>query len=442
MLNLVLPAAAAAGLRRFLMVGVGLLALAPGHAAEPLDSIVAVVNDQVIVRSELDARIRDIVVQLAQRGTRLPPREIVERQVLEQLIQRKVQLQAAERLGVKVDDTTLAKAIGRIAERNNMDLLQMADVLEKDGMSFDRFREDTREQIILERLKERQVRSKVVVTDQEIRQFMKNKARQLSQRSAVNLSHILVATPDGASADAIDRARQRIAEIQRRLQQGDDFAELAVTYSDDRNALNGGEIGWLKMGEVPDLALEAAQTLEVGAVSDPIRSSSGFHLLRLNDFRGESGAVVRQTSARHILIRTNEVVSDQDAETRLRQLKFRADNGEDFAALARSHSEDTASAIKGGDLGWVNPGDMVPAFEKEMDKLAAGSISEPFRTQFGWHLLQVLERRAHDNAADLQRQKAREMLVEKKTAEATQLWLRRLRDEAFVETYLRTEGGY
>ena len=401
-----------------------------------LDRIVAVVDQDVIVGSELDQEITMILTQIQQRGTRLPPRGVIERQVLERMINKRLQLQAAKRLGIKVDDSTLARAIGNIAEKNGITLGELRDTLEAEGVSFTSFREDTREKIILARLRAQEVVNRITVTEREIQHFLERNLGQASERAAVHLQHILIATPEGASPEQSRSAKEKAQRLVEELRAGADFAELALIHSDGRQALEGGDLGWMKLSEVPSLATDAARNLEAGGISDPIRSASGFHIIRIAEVKGGERQMITQTHARHILIKTNELVSDQDAQTRLTQLRHRLVGGDDFAVIARSHSEDTGSAIKGGDLGWVNPGDTVPSFEQEMDSLQPGGISQPFRSPFGWHIVQVLERREHDNTDQMLKTKAQEKIRERKADEATEIWLRRLRDEAYVELRL------
>ena len=426
-------------LKQLIVTGLlALLATAPASALE-IDRIVAVVNEDVIVRSELEHEITVILAQIEDRGTRLPPREVIERQVLERVINKRLQLQAAQRLGINVDDATLARTIGNIASKNNMSLTDLRDTLEAEGVSFANFREDTRTQIMLARLRNQEVIKRIAITDREVDNFIERSIDQLSQRSTVRLQHILVGTPEGATPEVIQSAQEKTLQLLQELQEGADFAELALTHSDGRHALEGGDLGWMNMPQVPTLAVSLARTLERGEIGSPIRSASGFHIFRMMDYKGSSQQLITQTHARHILIKTNEVVADQDARTRLQQLRIRLVSGEDFTAMARSHSDDTASAIKGGDLGWVSLGDTVPDFEEQMNKLGPGQISEPFRSPFGWHLVQVLNRRQHDNTSEMLKTKARELIRERKADEATELWLRRLRDESYVEIRLGRE---
>lgn len=406
---------------------------------QPLDSIVAVVNDDVIVQSELNAEIDLVLPELQARGTAIPSQAVLEKQVLERLILKRVQLQQAQRLGIEVDDATLNEAMNSIAGRNGMSLEQLRDTLESGGVSFDDFREDTRMQILTSRLQQQEVFQNIRVSDGEVDRFLQQEGDSLIERREVRLQHILVALPDNPSSAQVDAAKRKIDGLLRRIRGGERFADLAASNSDGRRALEGGDLGWFPMAEVPSLAVEPAQTLSKGEVSAPIRSPSGFHLIGISDIKGDQPEPISQTNARHILIRTSEVVSDDDAKRRLEQLRLRLVGGDDFATLARAHSDDTGSALKGGDLGWVNPGDTVPDFEEQMDKLAPNEISQPFQSPFGWHLVQVLERRKQDTTDELMRMKAEEALRQRKGEEATDVWLRQLRDDAYVE--LRMDDG-
>jgi peptidyl-prolyl cis-trans isomerase SurA len=428
---------------RAMLTGLALtLATANAHAqVQPLDAIVAVVNDDVIVQSELDEQIDLLIPELQASGAAIPDPKTLQEQVLDELILERLQMQRAQTLGIEVDETSLNGALNSIAGRNGMDLMQLREALEANGLSFEAFREDTRRQILTSRLQQEEVVKDIRVSDPEVDRFMATERDSLLTRSQVRLSHILIALPENPSEAQVAKARAEASELARRIRGGEDFASLARARSDGGRAQDGGDLGWFPIAEVPSLAAQPAQTLNRGELTDPIRSPSGFHLIKVSDIKGDEPKPVTQTNARHILIRTSEIVSDQDAQRRLEQLRIRIVGGDDFATLARSHSDDTGSALAGGDLGWVNPGDTVPAFEREMDALAPGAISQPFQSPFGWHILQVIERRDQDTADELLRLRAKDALRLRKAEEAKELWLQRLRDEAYLEIRLDELDG-
>ena len=398
-----------------------------------LDRIVAVVNDEVITRNDLDERVNLAFAQLRRQGTPPPPREVLEKQLLDRMINDRVQLQYAKETGLRVDDIELDRAINRIAEENKLTLAQLRQALERDGVPFAKFREDIRNEIITVRLREREVDNRIVVTDAEIDNFIKARQAQVGVSDEYNLSHILVTVPEKASPEQIQARRARAEEALSQVKAGTDFRQVAATFSDAPDALQGGNMGWRDASRLPTLFAEALQKLKPGEVSELLRSPNGFHLLRLNDRRGAaSPVIVSQTHARHILIKTNELVSEDEARRRLIALKERLDNKADFAELARAHSED-ASSVKGGDLGWLSPGDTVPEFERAMNQLKPGEVSDPVKTPFGWHLIQVLERRDQDVTQERKRLEARRALRERKTEEAFEDWVRQARDRAYVE---------
>jgi peptidyl-prolyl cis-trans isomerase SurA len=410
--------------------------VAPAQQKPPpiivLDRIAAVVNDEVITRNELEERLRFAMRQLREQGTPPPPRETLEKQLLERMVSDRVQLQFAKETGLRVDDVELDRAIGRIAQDNKLSPQQLRQVLQKDGIPFNKFREDIRSEIIMTRLREREVDTKIVVTESEIDNFL-----ALQQRADVeddyNVSHILVVVPENASPEQIQTRRARAEEAYAQLKKGADFRQVAAAFSDAPDALQGGNMGWRQSSRLPTIFTEALKPLRGGELSPILRSANGFHILRLNDRRGGGAPViVQQTHARHILLKTNELVSENEARSRLLALKERLDNKADFAALARAHSED-ASATKGGDLGWLLPGDTVPEFERAMTLLKPGEVSPPVQTPFGWHLIQVLERRSEDMSKERQRLAARQALRARKSDEAYQEWVRQLRDRAYIE---------
>ncbi len=422
--------------RAALALGVTLLWPAAGVMAQSLDAIVAVVNDDVVVQSEVEHETSLVIPQLQQEGTAVPPPDQLRKQVLERLILKRLQQQRARVLGITVDDATVLEALSSIAARNGLSIEELQATLEAGGIRFADFREDTRMQILTSRLQNQEVVRNIQVTDQEVDRFLAREADSLIPREQVRLSHILVALPDNPTPAQEAAAEKKANGLLTRIRGGADFASVAAAQSDGRTALEGGDLGWFEMAAVPSLASDLAYSLGKGEVSGLLRSPSGFNIIKLVDIKGGAPDSVTQTNARHILVRTNELVSEEDARTRLNQLRQRIQGGDDFATLAQAHSDDTGSALKGGDLGWVSPGDTVPEFEEVMDALTPGQVSEPFESPFGWHIVQVQERRSQDTADDLLRLKAREAIQRRKAEEATEAWLRQLRDEAYVEVRL------
>lgn len=415
---------------KYLLVG---LLLANSVWAAPLDRIVAVVNNEVVLDSELVEMEQTVRQQLRQRNATIPSSEILRRQVLERIIMQRLQIQRAEMSGIRVTDDALNAAIRQIAESNNLTLRQFRDALESDGYDFAEFRETIREEMVINRLRKAEVEDSIVVSEREVDNFLATQNLQGDSEQAFRLLHILVALPDAPAPEQVQAAEQKLAEIQDLLNQGGDFSEVAAGYSDGQNALEGGDLGWRKQAELPTLFASVVPNLAVGEVSDVIRSGSGFHLVKLAEKRSEETHLVKQTKARHILINTNELVTDEVAQNRLNQLRERITNGEDFAELARAHSEDTGSAIDGGSLGWASPGVMVPEFEEVMNSLGEGEMSEVFQSRFGWHLVRVEERREQNMADEFNRNKAREQLKQRKIEEDLESWLRAMRDEAYIE---------
>lgn len=401
-----------------------------------IDRIVAVINNEVITRNALEERTLFALRQLRQQGTPPPPRAVLEKQLLERLITDRVQLDIAKQTGLSVDDVELERAIGRIAEENKLSFPQLRAAIERDGIPFDRFREDIRNEIILTRLREREVSNKIVVTESEIDNFINTQQAQAGVNDEYNLSHILVVVPEQASPEQIQLRQARAEQALAQLRSGADFRQIAATFSEAPDALQGGSMGWRESSRLPTIFVDALKTMRVGETSALLRSANGFHILRLNDQRGsQTPIIVQQTRARHILIKTNELISENDARSRLTNLKERLDNKADFSELARVHSEDT-SASRGGDLGWISPGDTVPEFERAMSALKPGEISAPVRSPFGWHIIQVLERRNEDMSKERLRLMARQALRERKSDEAYQEWVRQLRDQSYIDIRL------
>jgi len=411
----------------------GLLLCGPARAAPvEVDRIVAVVNSGVITEIELNRRVDQVLRQMAMQKTQAPPRRQLTRQVLERMITEKAVMQIAEDSNIRFDGPVLDRAIARIAQNNNLGPEAFRKALEADGVDFRAFREQIRTEMTISRLREREAENKVVVTDAEIDNFLAGQA-QSDQRNEYRLAHILILTPEGASPEKLGQLRAKAAAALAELRGGADFAQVSAAYSDAENALRGGELGWRNEGQLPELFLRALVNLKVGDVSDVLRSGNGFHVFKLLEKRGrDAQTVVRQTRARHILVKTNEIVGDADARNRLLQLKERIEHGGDFSALAKQHSDDL-SASRGGDLNWLNPGDTVPQFERAMDALRPGEVSEPVQSPFGWHLIQVQERRDQDVTEERKRLEARRVIRERKTEEAFEDWVRQARDRAYVE---------
>lgn len=400
-----------------------------------IDRIVAVVNNEVITRHELNERLKRAASQLARQGTPAPPRAEMERLLLERMITDRAVIQYARENGLRVEDTELDRAIDRIAQDNQMVAAQLRLALEKEGIPYARFREDIRGEIYMARLREREVLERIVVTDSEIDNLLAA-AQQGVARDEYNISHILVRVPENASPEQVQERQARAEQALKQLNSGTDFRQIAASFSEAPDALQGGAMGWREFDRLPTLFAEALVKMKPGESSSVLRSPNGFHIVRLNERRGgQQQAVVQQTRARHILIKVSEIVSESEGRNRMLTLKERLDNKTDFAQLARAHSEDT-SASRGGDLGWLSPGDTVPEFERVMDKLQPGQISEPVRSPFGWHLIEVLERRNADMTNERRRLAARQTLREKKSDEAFQEWLRQTRDRAYVEIRL------
>ena len=424
--------------RLLLALGLALLCTAArAERVELVDRIVAVVGKEVITLSELNDRVAFAERQLRRQGTPLPDRNVFERQILERLVLDKAQLQQAKESGIRVEEAQLDRALERIAESNNVTLPAFRQMLEKDGVPFDKFREEVREQILIQRLRQREVDDRIEVSDGEVELYLEEHKSEGGARTEYNLAHILVRLPDQASPEQIERARARADKAHAEAVAGADFGKLAASYSDGPDALKGGVLGWRSEDRLPELFVDAAKKMKPGDVSAVLRSPGGFHILKLLDQRGaEQGPKVEQTHARHILVRTSELVSEAEARRRLEEIRRRiVTGGADFGAQARLYSED-GSASNGGDLGWLLPGDTVPEFERAMDALKVGEVSQPVKTPFGWHLIQVLGRRAAGLTPERQRMQARQAIKERKADEAYQEWLRQLRDRTYVELRL------
>jgi peptidyl-prolyl cis-trans isomerase SurA len=417
------------------------LFVSPASAArEPIeaDHIVAVVGNEVITYYELRTRLESALKQLQKQGTPLPPQDVLERQMLERLIMDRIQLQYAVENGLRVDDAQLDQAIGRIAASNKLTVQQFRQALDKDGIDYAKFREEIRNELTTVRLREREVDSKLVISDGEIDNYLANQVAN-GGGEEYQLAHILLRAPESASPEQLQKLRLRGEQALKRAKAGENFAELTAAFSDAPDALQGGNLGWRPLDRLPQLYAETAARLEPDAVSDLLRSSAGFHIVKLIAKRGGSApASVQQTRARHILIRVNEVMSESEARRKLENVRERIVNGVDFAEQARLYSQD-GSAAKGGELGWLNPGDTVPEFERAMNALKPGELSPVVQSPFGMHLIEVLERRERDVSAERQRAVARQAIRDRKLDEAYQDWLRQMRDRAYVENRLQEQ---
>lgn len=408
-------------------------AAGPQKQVAVVDAIVAVVNDDVITRHELDDRLATVEAQLRRQGTPLPEGDALEKQILERMITDKLQTQFAQESGIRVDDNQLDMALTRIAQQNGLQTqAEFRAKLEAQGVDFNKFREEMRGEIISTRLREREVESKLIISDTEVDSYLANKAKMGGGDQELHLAHILVVVPEQASADKIQAARDKAERALAQLRAGADFAQVAAGSSDAKDALNGGDIGWRPADRIPPVFLIELQNLKSGETTAVLRSPSGFHILKLIDKRsGEAPVVITQTHARHILIKTSEIVSDAEAKRRLMEIQTRIEAGADFADQAKRFSQD-GSAQQGGDLDWLSPGQTVPEFEAAMNRLQPGMIGMA-QSQFGWHLIQVLERRNTDVSGQQRRQQARMAIGSFKSDELYQDWLRQLRDRAYIE---------
>jgi peptidyl-prolyl cis-trans isomerase SurA len=402
-----------------------------------LDRVAATVNEGVVLSSELDEQLVIITGRLHEQKLDLPPTNVLRQQVLDRLVLQELQMQRADRAGIKVSDETLNNALNDVAESNKIKLADLPTALASQGIDYAGYRESLRKELAMQILRQRDVIARINVSPREIDQFLERQKKMPSESNEYNVSHILVAVPQAATPEQLDEATKRAADVHQRATGGEDFARLAVAYSNAQTALEGGSLGWRKGPELPTFLSEVIAGMKTGDVTKPIRTPSGFHILKLNEMRGNAQVIVNQVHARHILIKPNELQDDATVQQKLTAIRDRILNkGENFTAVASVVSEDPGSSAEGGDLGWAGPGTFVPEFEKQLAQLQPDEISQPFRTQFGWHIIQLLGRRQFDTTDDVRRQRAFAALRESKADEETELWLRRLRDEAYVENKL------
>jgi peptidyl-prolyl cis-trans isomerase SurA len=408
---------------------------APSAPPRPaaLDRVVAVVNDEAVTQYDLEEARRIVLQQLKQQNVQQPSPDVLDKQLLERLVTERALLQYAKESGIKVDDTQVERTIQRIAEDNKITVDALRQTLAKENVPYAKYRDDVRNEIIIQRLREREVENRITVSEAEVEQYLATIKVQSGGETEYRLAHILVLVPEQASSAQIEAKRRRADEALKSVSEGTDFGQVAAGFSDASDALSGGNLGWRPGARLPTVFTEVVRGMKVGEVSPVLRSAAGFHIVKLLERRSHNEpAVVDQTHARHILVRVNEVTSEADAKAKIERLRDRLDSGAKFADLAKLNSEDPSSA-KGGDLGWINPGDVVPAFEEAMNKLAENQVSAPVRTSFGWHLIEVLGRRKQDVTADRDRTQAQLAIRQRKSEEGFQDWVRQTRDRAYVE---------
>ena len=422
------------------LAGALLAVSVPSHAqsgrVQLVDRVIAVVNDEVITRYELNEQRKAVVAQLKRQGVAMPPDAELDAQVLERFINEKVQLQYAREYGIRADEEVVNASLQRIAADNKMSMQQFVAALKKDGVTIEKFRDELKNEIVLSRLRDREVESRVTVTDSEIDNYLAIAKAQGASQAEYQLAHILVLVPEQATPDQIETRKKRAEEAARQLKAGTAFGQVAAVFSDSNDAAQGGALGWRQADRLPTIYADAANKLKPGETSDVLRSANGFHIVRLIEKRaGEQKSIVEQNKTRHILVRVNDLVSESEAKSKIERLRDRIAGGAKFEDIAKLGSED-GSAQKGGELGWMSPGETVPEFEAAMTKAPLNTVVGPVRTQFGFHLLEVTERRSQDVTTERTRQSARVALRERKADEAYQTWLRELRDRATVEVKL------
>ncbi|WP_153785985.1 peptidylprolyl isomerase SurA [Pseudomonas sp. EMN2] len=422
---------------RPLMLGAVLLSGAAHAAPQSLDRVVAIVDNDVVMQSQLDQRVREVQQTIAKRGGGVPPAGALEQQVLERLIVENLQLQIGERSGIRITDEELNQAVATIAQRNGMSPEQFRAALAHDGLSFDDAREQIKREMIISRVRQRRVAERIQVSEQEVKNFLNSDLGKMQMSEEFRLANILIPTPESANSTAIQAAAQQAGQVYQQLKQGADFGKLAIERSASENALEGGEMGWRKAGQLPPDFAKMLSSMTVGDVTQPIRIPNGFIILKLEEKRGGSENVLRdEVHVRHILIKPSEIRSEAATKELAERLYDRITSGEDFATLAKSFSEDPGSALNGGDLNWVDPASLVPEFQEQMADAQQGVVTKPFRTQYGWHVLEVLGRRATDSTEKAREQQAMSVLRNRKYDEELQTWLRQIRDEAYVEVKL------
>lgn len=421
---------------RPLLLGAVMLSSTAHAAVQTLDKIVAIVDNDVVMQSQLDQRVHEVQQTIAKRGGAVPPASVLDQQVLERLIVENLQLQIGERSGIRITDEELNQAIGTIAQRNSMSLEQFRAALAHDGLSFDDAREQVRREMIISRVRQRRVAERIQISEQEVKNFLASDLGKVQLSEEYRLANILIPTPESANSSAIQAAAKQAGEIYQQLRQGADFAQLAIARSASETALEGGEMGWRKAAQLPPPFDQMLNRMAVGEITEPVRTPGGFIILKLQEKRGGQTQLRDEVHVRHILIKPSEIRSEAETKVLAQRLYDRIQAGEDFAELAKSFSEDPGSALNGGDLNWIDPNALVPEFREVMANAQQGVVSKPFQTQYGWHVLEVLGRRATDSTAQAREQQAMTVLRNRKYDEELQSWLRQIRDEAYVEIKL------
>ncbi|SFP07039.1 peptidylprolyl isomerase [Pseudomonas borbori] len=421
---------------RPLLLGALFLGAAAQAEVQPLNRVVAIVDNDVIMQSQLDARLREVQQTIGKRGAALPPEQVLSQQVLERLIIENIQLQIGDRSGIRITDEELNQALASIAQRNGMSLEQFRAALVQDGLSYADARDQVRREMVISRVRQRRVAERIQVTDQEVQNFLASDLGKLQLSEEFRLANIIIALPDGSSPQAIQAAERQAKELHQQLREGADFAQMAVTHSASENALEGGEMGWRKAAQLPPPFDAMIGAMAVGDVTEPMRTPGGFIMLKLLEKRGGGTQVLEEVNVRHILIKPSEIRSEAETKRLAERLHERLLAGEDFSELAKSFSEDPGSALNGGSLDWIDPSALVPEFREVMSNTASGELSKPFKSPYGWHVLQVVGRRATDSSAQFREQQALTVLRNRKYDEELQAWLRQIRDEAYVEIKL------
>ncbi|MFK7816393.1 MAG: peptidylprolyl isomerase [Gammaproteobacteria bacterium] len=425
----------------FLLISLLVITFTSSANTKLLDRIVAVVENDVIMESELRQRASVIVKQFEGNPDAIPPQDVLIEQILQRLIVERLQLQLAEQRGIQIDELSLDQAMRNLAKRNQMTLEQFREVLIKQGLDYVAYRDQVRNEMLLDQLRRRTINSRVQISDSEIEELVTKADKDLLKKEyEYNVAHILIAVPETPEPGQIEKAQHRASLVHDRARAGNNFSQLAIAASDAQDALQGGDLGWRNKTQLPEVFVQQIDNMQTGDISKIGQSAAGYHIFKVLDRRAIENTMVDQVLARHILVRTNALIDDKEAERKLKDLKARIDNGDDFEELARANSEDTGSAVNGGNMDWTVSSNFVPKFKEVVDELQPKNISEPFKSRFGWHIVEVLDKREHDNSQEAMRAEAREQIRQRKFEEETELWLRQLRDESYIENRLHTSN--